>query len=62
MPSVGLLPGAEVQLDGEERVSFLQARVEYVKICLPHSLQVVFQHHLPHTSTQSWIQFSSFNL
>lgn len=50
--SVSLLPGAKVQLDGQERVSLLQTRVEDVKIYLPQSLQVVLQHHLQHTTPQ----------
>lgn len=36
--SVGLLPGAEVQLDGEEGVSVQQALMENIKVHLPHSL------------------------
>lgn len=48
LASVGLLPGAEVQLDGDEGVSVLQTGVENIEIGLPHSLQVVLQHHLQH--------------
>lgn len=43
--SVSLLPGTEIQLDGDERVSVPQALVENVKICLPQSLKIVLQHH-----------------
>lgn len=43
--SVRLLPGAQVQLDGEEGVSVPQTGMEHVKVCPPHSLQVVLQHH-----------------
>lgn len=46
--SVGLLPGAQVQLQGHQRVSALQARVEDVKVHLPDPLQVVLQNYLQH--------------
>lgn len=41
LESVGLLPGAEVQLEGEQRVSVQQALVENIKIGFPDSLQIV---------------------
>jgi len=49
--SVGLPPGLEVHLEGHERVSILQTRVEDVKVGPPHPLQVVLQHHL-HTTEE----------
>ena len=49
--SVGLLPGAQVQLEGEEGVPVPQAGVEHVKVGPPHLLQVVLQHHL-HTTEE----------
>lgn len=41
LESVGLLPGAEVELEGEQRVSVQQALVEDIKIGFPDSLQIV---------------------
>lgn len=46
--SVGLPPGAQVQLQRHQRVSALQARVEDVKVHFPDPLQVVLQNHLQH--------------
>ena len=53
--SVGLLPGAQVQLEGEEGVPVPQAGVEHVKVGPPHLLQVVLQHHL-HTTEEELCQ------
>lgn len=50
--SVGLLPGAEVQLQRQQGVSGLQAGMENVKISPPHPLQVVLQHHLQRVTPQ----------
>lgn len=44
--SVGLPPGAQVQLEGDEGILALQTGVEDVEVDPSHSLQVVLQHHL----------------
>lgn len=46
--SVGLPPGAQVQLQRHQRISALQARVEDVKVHPPDPLQVVLQNYLQH--------------
>lgn len=45
---VGFPPGTQVQLQRHQRVSALQAWMEYIEIHPPDSLQVVLQNYLQH--------------